>query len=439
MPKKKIEKDEKSKKIKNHIDDSISSTENNQKGAPISGVRRWMEKTNSDRKYSGRVQVSLASAVHAPYMLRRPTGILGLDIALGGGFHAGGEAEIKGVESSGKTLLAFQTAGMCQRIYGDQASILIGCTEILPDKGLARQAGFCIAYSDEEIEGYASLREESGEPPFTEEEIADLKFEIGTVGISVAANGEMLLQTLIDALEFSKDDKNQGWQIMIIESLGALLSSDAEEKEIGENIRIGGVAGMLTAWQNKVYPNYIFPRSDGRMQETTIIGINQARANFDSGLYGPKTRAAASAHSFKHGMLVSLELSRGADIKDDKIVLGKEVRWKIAKGKAGTHDGLSGQYNFYHFDRRDPVFWNDVVNAPTINGIDTVTEAIEAAKKHEILEMSGAWVRWYDGNKQILQAQGVDKFANALMDKPELLEELKTQTLKASGVKVKYK
>jgi RecA/RadA recombinase len=418
-------------KRKKKESDSSPSTEDLSRvpeKAKRNAAEDWMVRTNADKKNSGKVRVVRACDVHTPYILRRPTGVLGLDLELGGGFHAGGVIEVRGSESVGKTLLVFQTAGQTQRLYGDAARILIACTEILPDKGLARQAGFCLAYSEDEIAQYEALRAAEGIPPFSEEELEDLRFQTGTVGVIVADNGETLLQNIVDALDFSRDDPDQGWQLIIIESLGALLSSDAEQKEVGENIRIGGVSGMLTAFQNKVYPKLIFPRPDGRMQETTLVGINQVRANFDAGMYGPKTRAAAGSHSWKHAQLIALELSRGADIRVDRdTVIGKAIRWKIAKGKAGTHDGKSGEYNFFHFNKHDPVFWGDVVNATEVNGIDVITDAVETAKKLEVIEASGAWLSWREGKREILRAQGADKFASLLMDKPELLEDLKLQ------------
>ena len=430
-------------KVKQPKSDSSAQTESTSRTPVKSTAEAWMARTNSDKRYQGRVLVRKAGDVQSPYMLRRSTGLLSLDLALGGGVHACGATEIKGVESAGKTYMAYRIAGEIQRTYQEQANILIACTEILPDKGFARQAGFCIDYSPEEIQEYERMIVEQGGQPFTPEEVADLRTSIGTVGVMIAANGEMLLQMIIEALEYSRDDPNQGWQLILIESLGALLSSDAEDKEVGENIRLGGNAGMITQFQNKAYPNFLFPRDDGRPLETTLLGINQARANFDGGLYGPKTRAAAGAHAWKHALLASIEFSRGADIKEGKdantVVLGKEVRWKISKGKAGTHDGLSGAFNFYHVNKQDPVLWRDVVNASEIVGADIVTDVITTSKKMGIIEASGSWINWYEGKNQILKCQGIDKFATALMDHPELVQQLRDRCIKASGKVVKYR
>jgi len=440
-PKKKDVKTRVRLSTKRNASDSSTTTESASSSTPKkpgTSATAWMARINSDKRYKGRVQVCSAGSVHAPYGLRRPTGLLSLDMNLGGGLHAGGAIEFKGVESSGKTYMAYRVAAELQRTYGDATNILIACTEILPDKGFARQAGFCINYSEEEIAEFEAMRAAQGLPPFTEEDLEDLRFSIGTVGVVIAENGEMLLQTVIEGLEFSREDPNQGFQLMLIESLGALLSADAEEKQVGENIRIGGSASMITQFQNKAYPRFIFPRPDGHMQETTILGINQARANFDGGLYGPKTRSAAGAHAWKHALLASVEFSRGADIKEDTTVLGKEIRWKITKGKAGTHDGLNGCFNFFHVARKDPVFWNDVISAQEIVGADTVTDAIETAKRMGVVEMSGAWINWYEGKSQILKCQGVDKFASALMDNPKLIDKLRSQCIKASGLMVRY-
>src|SRR6185295_6544239 len=60
-------------------------------------VNQWFEGVNKDRKYAGKAQILMASQVRTPYYLRRPSGILSLDVATGGGLHAGGIAEVQGI------------------------------------------------------------------------------------------------------------------------------------------------------------------------------------------------------------------------------------------------------------------------------------------------------------------------------------------------------
>jgi RecA/RadA recombinase len=409
------------------------------KDAPAKGgaLAAWAHKMNTDRKFKGKVQVRRASDVKSPYLYRRPTGLLSLDLALGGGVHAGGVTEIQGAESVCKTFLTFMVAGQVQRIYGEDTQILIACTEIMPDVGFARQAGFCIGYDEDSINHYDESRQDDGLPPFTDEERADLRMQIGGVETVVGQNGEELLNSMVHALDLSRQDASGGIQLMVLESLGALLPQETDEKEVGEKTT-AGVASMLTQFQNKMYPRMMFERDDGSMQLTSIIGISQARANFDSGWKGPKTKSSVGAFAWKHAQLACVELARGADEKEDKEVIGKTIRWKMKKGKAGTHDGKKGEFIYYHLERQNPVFWKDVVEAEDLSGIDTLTDTVHVAKKLGIVTGTN-WLEWKEGHKTILRANGSSLFAGVLMDEPELLARLQLQCVKQSGIKVKYR
>jgi RecA/RadA recombinase len=400
-------------------------------------IDAWMRKMATDKKWRGKVQIRRASEVTSPYIYRRPTGILSLDLALAGGIHAGGVTEIQGAESSCKTFLTYMTAGEIQRTYGDDTKIMIACTEILPDVGFARQAGFCIGYDEERIDHYDEALIEQGYEPFTYEEREDLRKTIGRVYINIADTGESLLQSIVEGLDASRDDPTGGFQLVIIESMGALLPAAVEEKNVGERT-FGGSAPMITQFQLKMYPRLMFDRGDGTKQLTSIIGVSQARANTDAGKYGPKTKSSTGAFAWKHAQLANIELTVGAKEKEDKIVIGKKIRWKLVKGKAGTHDGPAGEFTFYHLNRSEPVFWEDVLEADELVGIDTVSDAVAAAKKMGVVEGT-TWLTWKEGKKTILKTQGLPAFATKLMDNPDLLVRLRTQCIEESGILVKYR
>ena len=110
-----------------------------------------IKKFNTNPHWKGIAQVRMAGSVSVPYHLRRPTGVMSLDLGLGGGWAAGGLSQVYGPGSAGKTHLTFRTAAEVQRNYGDDALIAIACSEIRVDKGFARRSRMCIAYSEEEI------------------------------------------------------------------------------------------------------------------------------------------------------------------------------------------------------------------------------------------------------------------------------------------------
>ena len=413
----------------------------------VGSVDAWLGKISKMDKFKGVAQVEYASNLSTPYYLRRPTGILGLDLATGGGFHAGGHSEIHGSESVGKTGLAFKTAGMVQKHYGDDANILIVSTEIRTDKTYARKNGFRMAYSEDEIEHYEKVREKRGLPEFTDEEVADLRSEVGKVVSVTGSTGEKALDVAYEALAAGL------FQLLIIESLGALLSSDQEAGDVGDRT-YGGSSVMLTSFMNKVYPLFIMDRiveeGEGRkkkvvsrsMLETTVIGINQARAEIGGAPRGPKTHAAAGAYAWKHAQLVSLELYKSSPItgKSGGPHIGREVRWKIIKGKAGTHDGKTGVYDFYHMPKDDPIFWNEVELNGSQWGVDRITEMITTAAELGVIERAGSWYTWNneEGNL-IARGQGASALADILVNEDEMQDLLLDQCYAAAALPVRFR
>jgi len=410
-------------------------------------VDAWLGKIAKMDKFKGVAQVEYASELSTPYYLRRPTGILGLDIATGGGFHAGGHSEIHGAESVGKTGLAFRTAGMVQKNYGDDANILIVSTEIRTDKTYARKNGFQVAYSDEEIAHFEYMRKKRGQPKFTPEEFADLSHQVGRVVTVTGSTGEKALDVAYEALAAGL------FQLLIIESLGALMSSDQEAGDIGDRT-YGGSSVMLTSFMNKVYPLFIMDRlieeGEGRsrkvvgreMLETTVIGINQARAEIGGSPRGPKTHAAAGAYAWKHAQLVSLELHKSQQIKGSASgpPIGREVRWKIVKGKAGTHDGKSGTYDYYHMPKTDPIFWSDILLNSSTWGVDCVTELVSTAADLNVIERAGSWYTWTDDDGTLIaRGQGASAMAEVLVNEDEMRDLLVDRCYAAAGLQVKFK
>jgi len=423
-PKKKLTKRQAAKK---------KSEERSGKGE-VTTVHAWLEKVQKMDKFKGVVQVGYADQLDAPYHLRRPTGVMSLDIALGGGFHAGGVAQIYSEESVGKTYLAFQTAGIVQQNYGKDANILIVPTEIHTDKSFARKAGLCIGYSENEIAHFENVRLAKGMAPYTDEERADLQKTIGNIIFDRAGTGDKALDLVEEAL------KSGLFQLVIIDSLGALLTPDQEAGDVGDRT-YGGSSPILTNFMNKIYPLYMMARSDGSMLETTVIGINQARAEMNSFGHGPKIHAAAGAFAWKHAQLASIELGKSSAIKgsENGPAIGREIRWHITKGKAGTHDGPKGKYNYYHVPKTDPIFWKDVELCISQYGIDRITDMVDVASKLGVVEVAGSWYRLVEDGKEIFKAQGKEAFADRLVNEPDLYDKIYEQSLIKADLSVRYR
>ena len=399
----------------------------------MTSVEAWVEKMQKSSRYRGTAQVRMASKTKNPYGLRRPTGKLALDIALGGGLHAGGVIQVQGPESVGKTQFTWEVIAHLQMIYGKETKVLIGATELRPDKDQARLAGCCIAYSDDEIADMEKNRKLRGLPAFTPEEKKDLRKQIGEIVIVMGATAEKLLDALLDALE------ENIFHLLIIDSLGALLPKAKDDTDSLTEKTYGGASVPITDFMNKLYPILIMDRPDGSMTETTVLAVNQARARIDRKKFERATKEAMGAYAWKHGQLVDILLSRGAAIRaaDKGPKVGYTVNWELIKGKQGTHDGHRGAYDFYHFERMQPVFWFDV-EENWRGGVDYFREYAETAKALGVVE-GATWMSFTTGSGDVIKAQGIDAFAQLLAEDPAVCEELKACCFAKAGVITRHK
>lgn len=399
-------------------------------------TKKWLEKVNASRAYAGKSQIRTADQVKTPYALRRSTGIIGLDLEIGGGFPAGGCIEIHGPESSGKTFLFYHTCGALQRIYGEETRIAIFKTENRQEKDFARLSGFCIAYAEEEIDEMNEIRKSFGEPGFTEEEVEDLRTQIGDTVIITAANADTGLQIVKDGLQ------ENIFQLIGIDSLGALLTSDVEKGSVSDS-HYAGPSRIMTQFQNQIYPLLTMDLPDGSMRETTLIGINQMRANVGGNSRFAKDKPGMGAWAWKHGQLVNLKLEKMGKIwegeKHKSPVVGHIVRWETVKGKAGTHDGKKGEYEYYHFPRMTPVFWKDLQET-CYGGPGIYEDLFATAKKFEVIEVSGSWYAWTSSDGKLThRCQGGDVMARWIAENPDAEREIRNQLIRAANLLVRYK
>lgn len=391
------------------------------------------------------VQIQTAAQAQTPYFLRRSTGITGLDIALGGGFQAGGCVEIFGPESAGKTHLGYKTCAQVQRIYGDDTRILIFKTEMREDKDFARLSGLCVSYSETEISEMDRIRVADYKmPSFSAEELDDLRKQIGDVVYLTTSTSEHGFNAVVQALDAPGVNPGGLFQIVMIDSLGALLTKAVEEGGVEDaHYAGGGTSRVVTQFMNKVFPRLNMDKKDGSMTETTIIGINQMRAVMgktspNSKFAGETEKQAMSAWAWKHGLLVSLRLDKsgffGVAGED---AAGHSVKWRTKKGKAGTHDGLRGEYDYWHFPRMRPVFWSDVTDR-FLGGVALHEDLRDTAKKLGVITVSGSWLSFTVGGQEYRE-QGEDKMAILIAQNPEVELALREGTLRAANVMARYR
>lgn len=326
---------------------------------PIAEINKEIQKlrAKANKAAAGAPVIASIDQVSNTYFLRRPSGIMPLDIDTGGGVPAGGLCYLSGPDNSGKTFLLYKYFAMQQRLLGDRCSIAMGLSEGPPDHWFMRKAGVRVAIPDSMIDEQNKYRKEQGLKPFTKEEIKELKSQTGHIEIIRHSSGEKLLQTIVDCVE------TKAFDIVSLDSVSALISENEAQKDLDENSQAQAIANALT----RFFQHYLTNTTGFYgTNETSVLFTAQARSN--------KKKSEAAAHFAKymkdwttqgswaarHGKLIDItvwsggkekvevKLEKGLDAKahTTRVATGKEICWEIMKGKAGTHDGITGEVNF---------------------------------------------------------------------------------------------
>jgi RecA/RadA recombinase len=369
--------------------------------------------------------VSRADETASPFLLRRPTGITSLDLSIAGGFPAGGVSQIAAPEGVGKNALVLQTLAQCQQIYGDDTNIMWCCTEFAIDKPFAHRFGVVMPFSDEDIRLENMARERYGSPELTDKEIAKLQQSLGNFVIIDTGTTAKRLEAVARAV------KSNTFQIIVIDSLGAILTEQREAKELGEFAQQSSEAFLITEFQKKLWGALSAPdRGDTNL--TTILAINQVRANRNATAFGKKW-VVGGAYALKHAKLIDVWLDRGEAIKGKQkskegekgkeVKLGKKVRWQIAKGKAGCHEGDTGTVD-YLFDSG----WDiekDLVDIAIETGVIERT----GPSKYALIDDDGEVIDEVIGKAALVTLAFNDTWFNAVRD----------LVLKKEGIKCLYR
>lgn len=348
--------------------------------------------------------ISFGDEYDAAFLLRRPTGILSLDIAIQGGLPRG-ITEIAGETNVGKTQLSVEICKQIQKNYGPESCIALCMVEPW-DKSFWKNLGFKVAFSDEEI----SLGERALKRKYTPEEYAYLKEQVGEVVHAKCLNAEDMLETALKCIESGI------FQVVVIDSVGSMMSEQQDQKDFGEKT----YGGNSTAIQEFVN------RFTQLKTNTTVIMINQVRDNMNrTSPYAEEFRVLGG-NALKHGKFVSIWLSKGGKIKKEvkiagkatEVEVGRSNHWLIKKQKCGGPDGERGQYDFYKGK-----FGYSL-------GIDIWTDLVRTGVYYDVINRAGAWYSY--GEEKI--GQGEENAGEFLKNRPELAEEIKMKCFEAAGV-----
>lgn len=395
-----------------------------------------------NKKTRGRAVIMAASDYVLPYLTKRlPTGLLTLDIALRGGFPAGGISQIIGRKNAGKSWISWQVIRQLQHMLGDKLKVLLAMTEIPADRSQARLAGVRISMGKQYIEETNKARVQNGLQPLTKDEVDDLLDETGTFHELHALAAEDFFDAVLRAVE------DNIYHLVVIDSIGNILSAAAQENESVHDKTYGGIAGPNTTFLQKLTNLLTMRDAWGNVRDTTILGINQVRDNIKD---PNKAYKAPGGNALEHAKLVDLYVESGQMLGQEEKVLkmtneglktvqqfkpfGKQVNWRIEKGKAGMHEGDRGTY-VYDFG---------------IGTADFYTDTIIAGLTYGVIEGSG----WYsiphptEAGKTLVRVQGRDNLIKVLADDAKakaetgdtatLMNYIRDQCFKKVGININY-
>ena len=315
-----------------------------------------------------------------------------------GGIPRGRLTEFSGMESGGKTTSCLDIVGNAQKLFKKEWEDKIAELEAIekPNKS--------------QIAELNALRETGpkkclyvdAENTFDEEWATRLGVDVPALDFMSpqSQSAETIFDMLVALLE------TEEFGLIVIDSLGVMLSEQAYQKDIAEKT-YGGIAMALTNFSK---------RAEMLCAKTNcaLIGVNQLRDDMNS-MYGGTTTIGGKA--WKHNCSVRLSFRKG-DHFDEKFT-------KVAKT---TCENPYGHYIQISVEKTKICRPDRKLGACTLvyeTGIDSKMDYINLALKEGIIKQAGAWFTFIDPEtgEMICDEEGSEVKVQGMKNLPEYLTE----------------
>ena len=289
-----------------------------------------------------------------------PSGILPLDVALGiGGVPRGRVVEIFGPEGGGKTTIALHILAEAQKAGGIAAFI---DAEHALDPRLAAALGVDTANL------YPS-QPDSGEQAF------------------------YILDTLV---------RSGALDLVVVDSVAALTPQAEIDGKMGEGSNQVGLHARLMSYALRRLTSAI------AKSKTTVIFINQLRAQISSGYSQGPTETTTGGRALKFYSSVRIEVRRGKQVSQGDVAIGHELYIKVVKNKQA------------------PPFRTAHTTLNYGKGVPKGMAVLDMALDREVMKRKGSWIA-YKGESI---GQGKDTVASYIEEHPELMDEITKEVLR---------
>ena len=291
-----------------------------------------------------------------------------INYMLYGGLPRGRLIEFAGEEGSGKTTTALDIAANARLLFKKEWKEEIENLEKISKRKKEEEARLQyikdrgpkqIVYADCEN----TLDEEWAE-------LLGVKTDDMVILKPMSQSAEQIFEMLLQMMETDEVG------LVVIDSLGVMLSAQAYEKSMEERT-YGGIAASLTLFSKKA-------EMLCAKHNCTLIGINQMREDMNSQWGGQIT---TGGKAWKHNCSVRVLFrkgpfldERGAELKRSaESPMGNNVLVHIEKTKVCKPDRRTGFYTLmYH------------------TGIDKVADTIETGLKYRLINQAGSWFNFVD-------------------------------------------
>lgn len=311
------------------------------------------------------------------------SGILTLDIALGGGFAGGRLSEVFGPPNSGKSTLLYATIAETQRRHPEGFH------------------DFHIIADPENSSSDAKAHMER------------LGVDVSKVYIIAPSEGKpMYAEDIFERIEYLLRNPQLKGRIGIIgiDSVGALVSKDEGEKGWDKSARVGGISGIMSRFLANIVDSGLLQDSNGHM-----ICLNQVRANIGD-MFNPYRTAGGFKLEHVASQRIEVNRTMGQDFKNPKYdhtkensgeaqYVGQKIKFRQVKSKVGGKYGATASVNFYYE-----------------HGLDVFSNAIAVGQQKGIVSQSGAWFSLIDyaTGEIVHKSQGGERFKQEMINDQEL-------------------